>query len=166
MQPRSPVKLFLLLICLTLPLASACARDRFDIGLDLGHSQAVIGSGPAFGASFGYRAKRYLDLVFNYQSIPHYEMTIASLSALGRYPLGSRWHLLGRLGIANWYESPLGTQASIVSSGVDPLVGAGIAYRLSQPLSVRLQYALILSSNKTGLGGNFQSLMLSVLYHF
>ncbi|MHB1543327.1 MAG: outer membrane beta-barrel protein [Gammaproteobacteria bacterium] len=162
---------FLLMFCLLLatlavPTVYAHTKNRFDIGVNAGRAQTVIGSGIAFGASFGYRVKRYLDLVFNYQSIPHYEMTIATLSALGRYRIGPRFHLLGRLGIANWYESPLGTQSSIVSSGVDPLVGAGVSYRFSRMLSGRLQYQLIMASSHTGLGGNFQGLSLSVIYHF
>ncbi|EQD53393.1 outer membrane protein OmpA [mine drainage metagenome] len=157
---------FLLLVAFAVPCVYAQAKDRFDVGVDAGSSQAVVGSSIAFGASFGYRVRRYLDLSLNYQSIPHYEMTLASLSALGRYRMAPRFHLLGRVGIANWYESPVGTQSSIVTSGVDPLVGLGVSYRFSRRLSGRLQYQLILAPSNSGLGGNFQGEFLTVVYHF
>ncbi len=166
MQHRFSVKSFLWLALLAWPLACVQAHNRFYIGVGAGQSRAVSGSSIAFGASFGYRVRRYLDLALNYESIPHYEMTIASVTALGRYRITPRIHLLGRLGIANWYESPLGTQSSIVSSGIAPLVGAGVSYRFSRGFSARLQYQLIPASRNSGLGGNFQGETVSIIYHF
>ena len=159
------IPLFLVIIfAFTLP--SALAHNRFLIGINGGQAYTVRGSSISFGASFGYRLKRDFELALNYSSIPHYEMTIATLAAVGRYPIVSRLHILGRIGISNWYESPLGTQASIVSSGVAPLVGAGISYRFNRTISARFQYFMLFESGHSGLGGNFHGLSLSAVYHF
>jgi hypothetical protein len=154
------------IVILAASLQPALARNHFLVGLSGGESYTVSGSSISFGASFGYRVRRDLELALNYSSIPHYEMTIASLSAIGRYPIGYRIHVLGRVGIANWYESPLGTQASIVSTGVDPLIGAGVSYRANRMISTRFQYFWIFTSSHAGLGGNFHGFGFSAIYHF
>ena len=166
MFSRFPIRLLFLILVLVLTAPVALAHDRFLVGINGGKSYAVRGSSVSFGASFGYRIRRDFEIALNYSSIPHYEMTIASLSAIGRYPLGSRFHVLGRIGIANWYESPLGTQASVVSSGVDPLLGAGLSFRVDRRISMRAQYFFIPASASSGLGGNFSGFGLSAIYHF
>jgi hypothetical protein len=166
MLAKFPTKLLPFIVILVATLQPGLAQNRFLIGINGGESYAIRGSSISFGASFGYRVRRELEIALNYSSIPHYEMTIASLSAMGRYPLGSRIHILGRVGIANWYESPLGTQASVVSSGVDPLIGAGVSFRLDRRISTRVQYFWIFAPSHSGLGGNFSGFGLSAIYHF
>lgn len=84
-----------------------------------------------------------------------------SVSALGRYQLSNRIHLLGRLGLAHWTESPTGRHNA---SGESPLLGVGLSYDWTREVSLRTEYQFV--TNTGGLGTNLDTLSIGIDYHF
>lgn len=152
---------FVLAAVLAAPLAHA--GSGFYAGANLGRTTTSgYGNSSDFGFSGGYRFNRYLNVEAGYQSLMGYEMTLWSVSALGRYPLTRHVHLLARLGMAYWTESPVSTYKA---TGTDPLIGVGISYRFTHHMSLRGEYQVL--SNRSGnLGTNLDTLMIGITYHF
>jgi hypothetical protein len=76
----------------------------------------------------GYNFDQSIGIEGGYESLMGYEMTLLSVSALGRYRVADHIHLLGLLGMSYWTESPTGKYKA---SGVDPLLGLGLSYSLT-----------------------------------
>ena len=96
-----------------------------------------------------------------YESLMGYEMTLLSVSALGRYRISDHIHLLGLLGMSYWTESPTGKYKA---SGIDPLLGLGLSYRLTKAVSIRAEYQFVPHFN--GLGTNLNTFLLGVNFRF
>ena len=142
---------------------AAHAAAGFTVGLNIAGSHAAgYGRSSNFGMDAGYDFDSHYGVDLSYESLMGYEMTVLGASATGRYALSRRWHLLGRLGVAYWTESPTGAYSA---SGEDPLLGIGLSYAIDRALSLRGEYQVI--PNATGkLGVNLDSVVLGLQYHF
>ena len=158
-------KLFLITAALFASILAAPwanASTGFNFGANIAKtSTSSYGSSSDFGLTAGYDWSQELGLEVGYASLPSYEMTLLSVSALGRYQLSSHIHLLGRLGLAHWAESPTGRPNA---NGESPLLGLGLSYDWTRALSLRAEYQLI--PNTSGLGTSLDTLSLGVNYHF
>ena len=146
---------------LVAPLAHA--NPGFTLGANVaGTSASGYGKSSDFGFSAGYRFNPNVGLEVGYESLMGYEMTLLSASVLGRYRIADHLHLLGRLGVAHWTESPTGAHNA---TGTDPLIGVGLSYAITRAMSVRTEYQFV--SNTSGkLGANLDTLMLGINYAF
>jgi hypothetical protein len=138
----------------------------------LPQSAAVHGADVAWSGQFGYRINRYLAIELAYsdfgsfvvsetydpppfaqfpglfESEMRFEAAGASLSWLGRVPVGSRWEGFVRIGVLH-ADQALTRSLRVVlpgESGVEhasddvPVFGVGVAYGLSSDWTVRIEY--------------------------
>lgn len=155
------LRYFALAGLLAAPLAHAAAG--WTAGANIaGTSAAGYGNSSDFGLTAGYRFNSHIGLELGYESLMGYEMTVLSASAVGRYKIADRLHLLGRLGVAYWTESPTGAYKA---SGEDPLLGVGLSYAINRAMSIRTEYQFIPNSSGK-LGVNLNTLMLGIHYKF
>jgi hypothetical protein len=138
-------------------VAPAFALSPFSVGFNIGASQARgAGTAEDFGLTGRYRINRYAAAQFGYESVSSFEMTIFSLTGIGRYPLMRRVDVLGGLGVAHWSESPLGQP---MANGVAPLVLVGLTYRVNHQIRTGIRFQLIHSG-----GSSLETVMLDARY--
>ncbi|MHB8414961.1 MAG: outer membrane beta-barrel protein [Acidiferrobacteraceae bacterium] len=155
------LSMFVIAAVLATPLAHA--GTNFYAGANWGRTTTSgYGNSWDFGFSGGYRFNRYLDAEGGYESMMGYEIMLWSASVLGRYPLTRHVHLLARLGMAYWTESPVGTYGA---TGTDPLVGIGMSYRVMHHISLRGEYQ-VLSNSSGSLGTSLDTLMIGAIFRF
>ena len=155
--PLAPVLLALLVTATPQALAR---RPPWAVGVNIGASRASRdGTSKDFGLALSYRPLSWLGVRAGYESVTAYEMTLAELTADVSVPLSARLRLIGMAGGAHWSESPKGRRGT---GGFNPLVAAGLSYRLAQPLGVRLQYQYIIGHG--ALTQSLRSVLLSIRY--
>ena len=158
------MKKFVMAMILTATAAApvAYANPGFEFGANIARTTtSAYGNSSDFGLTAGYRFDRSLGVESGYESLMGYEMTLLSMSALGRYRISDRIHLLGLLGMSYWTESPSGKYKA---SGIDPLLGAGLSYRLTRTISIRGEYQFVPHFN--GLGTNLNTFLIGVNVRF
>ncbi|MDD2341547.1 MAG: porin OmpA [Tolumonas sp.] len=87
-----------------------------------------------------------------------------NISALPRYPLTDDLSLLGELGVMLWSADNQDMQTK--DHGYSPVIGAGLAYRVSDPVDLQLRYRYIngLGDAKTG-ASDSNNVMFDVVYY-
>ncbi|SCC94523.1 exported hypothetical protein [Thiomonas sp. X19] len=164
MQLMKSTKLVMMAISVATILAAplANASTGFNFGANIAKTTTSgYGNSSDFGFTAGYDLNQSLGLEAGYESLMGYEMTMWSVSGLGRYQLTNHIHLLGRLGLAHWTESPTGRHNA---SGTDPLLGLGLSYSLTPAMSIRTEYQFV--PNSGGLGTSLDTLLIGVNYRF
>ncbi len=142
------------------PLANA--GTGFNLAANIAKTTTSgYGNSSDFGFTAGYDLNPSLGLEVGYESLMGYEMTMWSVSGLGRYHLTNHLSLLGRLGLAHWTESPTGRHNA---TGTDPLLGLGLSYALTPAMSIRTEYQFV--PNSGGLGTSLDTLLLGINYRF
>jgi opacity protein-like surface antigen len=151
---------FFLVSVLAAPLANA--NTGFNLAANIAKTTTSgYGNSSDFGFTAGYDLNPSLGLEVGYESLMGYEMTMWSVSGLGRYHLTNHLSLLGRLGLAHWTESPTGRHNA---TGTNPLLGLGLSYALTPAMSIRTEYQFV--PNSGGLGTSLDTLLLGINWHF
>ncbi|MHB1283476.1 MAG: outer membrane beta-barrel protein [Metallibacterium scheffleri] len=141
---------------------AAYASPGFDFGANIARTTTSgYRNSSDFGLTAGYDFNRSMGVEGGYESLMGYEMTLLSVSALDRYRISDHIHLLGLLGMSYWTESPTGKYKA---SGIDPLLGLGLSYRLTKAVSIRAEYQFVPHFN--GLGTNLNTFLLGVNFRF
>ena len=86
------------------------------------------------------------------------------LSLLPRYPLTEDLSLLGEVGVMRWKADNEATNTN--DHGTSPIFGAGLAYRVSDPVDLQVRYRHIdgVGSAKTG-ESDSDNVSLDVVYY-
>ena len=158
------MKKFMMAMLLTATVAApvAYASPGFEFGANIARTTTSgYGNSSDFGLTAGYNFNQSLGVEGGYESLMGYEMTLLSVSALGRCRIADHIHLLGLLGVSYWTESPTGKYKA---SGIDPLLGVGLSYHLTRAISIRGEYQLVPHFN--GLGTNLNTFLIGVNYRF
>ena len=135
-------------------------RPAWAVGVNIGASRASKdGTSKDFGVALSYLPLSWLGVRAGYESVTAYEMTLAELTAVASVPLSARLRLIAMAGGAHWSESPNGRGGA---HGFNPLVAAGLSYRLARPWGVRLQYQYIIGHG--ALTQSLRSVLLSIRY--
>lgn len=163
LRVRPPIALapiFLALIMVATGPQALARRPPWAVGVNIGASRASgDGTSKDFGVALSYRPLTWLGVRAGYESVTAYEMTLADIAAVASLPLTGRLHLVAMAGGAHWSESPNGRRGA---RGFNPLVAAGLSYRLARPWGVRLQYQYIIG--RGALTQSLRSVLLSVRY--
>jgi len=158
------MKKFMMAMLLTAVVVApaAYASPGFDFGANIARTTTSgYGNSSDFGLTAGYNFNQSIGVEGGYESLMGYEMTLLSVSALGRYRISDHIHLLGLLGMSYWTESPTGKYKA---SGIDPLLGLGLSYSLTRAVSIRAEYQFVPHFN--GLGTNLNTFLIGVNYRF
>lgn len=88
----------------------------------------------------------------------------ANVSLIPRYPLTDDLSLLGEIGVMRWKVDNEAT--NVDDHGTSPIFGAGLAYRVSDPVDLQLRYRIIdrVGDAKTG-ETDSQNVNLDVVYY-
>ncbi len=114
----------------------------------------------------GYQFNPAWGLELGYTDLGQYrgaDVESYSLAGTGTMPLGERWALLGKLGVASNRPHFAGAD-----NHTDALVGLGVGYSLSKNIGLRLEYEDFgkLSKASTGENSRGRNLGLSMKYGF
>lgn len=159
-RPARLIPVLLVASALAAPHVAHARRHAWAAAFNVGGSRAQgTTTSKDFGFSGTYMPLSWLGLRAGYESVTSFEMTIFSLAAVVSVPLTTRIRVVGLAGGAHWTESPNGQPGA---RGLNPLVAAGLSYRVIHPLSLRLQYQYI--AGRGALSQNLRSLLLSIRY--
>ncbi len=151
-----------LLTAVIVAAPTAYASTGFNLAANIAKTTTSgYGNSSDFGFTAGYDFNPSLGLEVGYESLMGYEMTMWSVSGLGRYHLTDHLSLLGRLGLAHWTESPTGRHNA---TGTSPLLGLGLSYALTPAMSIRTEYQFV--PNSGALGTNLDTLLVGLNYRF
>ena len=161
-RPHPSIRLAPILLALLVTAApqALARRPPWAVGVNIGASRASgDGTSKDFGLALSYLPLSWLGVRAGYESVTAYEMTLAELTAVAAVPLSARLRLIAMAGGAHWSESPNGRGGA---HGFNPLVAAGLSYRLARPWGVRLQYQYIIG--RGALTQSLRSVLLSIRY--
>lgn len=119
--------------------ASTSPVPAFYIGAEVG--QGEVGSEDDLGYKIfgGYQFHRNFAAELGYGFLldkDNAEVTVLELVAVGMWPLGNNFHLLGKLGFANWeIDSRVGS-----TDGTDLTWGVGAQFDIGRNLGLRAMW--------------------------
>ncbi len=161
---NSVTRLTLLALC-AWPITSMA---RVWVGADVGLTGgALAGTSPA-GVYGGISTRSFpVGIELGYQALSANPTKVGIFSVTGLYrtriPRVRGLHFLARAGVAHIYSS----NGAFVVNSTRPIIGAGVSYRVSRPLSLRAEYDLILNARTAyGPSQNGDELMVGATYHF
>jgi predicted porin len=129
------------------------APTAFYGGLDVGSTQIdhVNDSKASFGGFVGYGFNQYIAVELGYRQLGKWDdvkINQTHLSAVGSYPLNSRFDIYGRLGYNNLSVNGSGIDGNI---GTGALIGVGLNYSFAPNISGRVEVQKP-STDSTNLG--------------